>query len=129
MEGKKGKAGIIRDSKGKFVPGHITNPNGRPKDTPEDKIRKKATKQLIQEYKDGLTGALSKIEPVLIAKAMEGDVPAMKEIHARSMGMPTQEVEHTGGIKIEISQQGAMKYVPNTTPSDDTERPAQVQGS
>jgi len=82
-----------------FKPGVSGNPNGRPKDTPEDKIIKKATKQLIAEYKEGLGEALALIKPILIAKALEGDVPAIKEIHDRVMDKAKQSTDVTSDGK------------------------------
>jgi len=78
-----------------YKPGVSGNPKGRPKDTPEDIIRKKATKELIAEYKEGLGEALVLIKPVLIAKALEGDVPAIKEIHDRVMDKAKQATDIT----------------------------------
>jgi hypothetical protein len=78
---------------GKFVVG---NPGGgRPKETEQDKIVKKATKQLIEEYKEALGEALPLIKPVLIAKAMEGDISAIKEIHDRVMDKAKQPTDVT----------------------------------
>ena len=85
--------GVKRNDDGTFVAGTIPNPNGRPPETPEQKIIKKATKQLIAEYKEKLTEALSQVEPVLIAKAIGGDIQAIKELHDRSMGKPEQHIE------------------------------------
>ena len=66
------------------------NYDGRPPDTEDDKIRKKATKELIAEYKEALGEALPLIRPVLIAKALEGDITAIKEIHDRVMDKAKQ---------------------------------------
>lgn len=71
------------------------NYNGRPKDTPEDKIIKKATKQLIAEYKEALGESLPLIRPILIAKALEGDISAIKEIHDRVMDKSKQPTDIT----------------------------------
>jgi len=80
------KTGIIRDEQGRFVDGISGNPNGRPPDTPEEKVVKKATKEFINDYKEKLAEALPKISPVLIAKAIAGDIGAIKEVHDRVMG-------------------------------------------
>lgn len=90
------------------------NPGGgRPKDTPEDKIAKKATKQLIKDYQEKLAEALVKIEPVLVAKAIEGDVQAIKELHDRAMGKARQVVGIEGGEEgspILIAKEVADKF-------------------
>jgi len=88
------KIGIKRNPDGTFAVGYEGGP-GRPKDTPEQKIIKKATKELIAEYKEALGEALVLIRPVLIAKAMEGDVPAIKEIHDRVMDKAKQSTDIT----------------------------------
>ena len=69
-----------------FKKGVSGNKNGRPKKTEVEKIKDKATKQFIQEYKDNLAKALPKIEPVLVAKALEGDIMAIKEINSLIIG-------------------------------------------
>jgi hypothetical protein len=91
-----------RDEQGKFIPGVSGNPNGRPPDTEQDKIIKKATKELIAEYKESLGEALPLIKPILISKALEGDMTAIKEIHDRVMDKSKQpsEMEVKGNISI-----------------------------
>lgn len=84
-----------RDEKGRLLPGNCGNENGRPKDTEEDKLKKKATKQLIAEYKEALGQSLPLIRPVLIAKAIEGDMGAIKEIHDRVMDKAKQPTDIT----------------------------------
>lgn len=71
------------------------NLDGRPPDTEQDKIVKKATKELIAEYKEALGEALPLIKPILIAKALEGDMPAIKEIHDRVMDKSKQPTDIT----------------------------------
>jgi hypothetical protein len=87
------------DENGYFKEG---NPGGgRPKDTPEQKLIKKAAKQIIEEYKQALAEALPLIQPVLIAKAIEGDIQAIKEVHDRSMDKAKQATDITSkGEKI-----------------------------
>ena len=87
---------------GKFAVG---NPGGgRPPNSsipPEQLAIKKATKELIAEYKESLGESLVLIKPVLIAKALEGDVSAIKEIHDRVMDKAKQSTDiTTGGEKI-----------------------------
>ena len=72
------------------------NREGRPKETEETKIIRKARKQLIEEYKDALAEALPVINPVLIKKALTGNVPAIKEIHDRVMDKAKQPTEISG---------------------------------
>lgn len=78
---------------------------GRPPDSEETKLVRKANKQFIQEYKDKLAEALPLISPVLIAKAMEGDMQAIKELNDRVMGKAKESVEMTTGLKIEFSKE------------------------
>ena len=81
------------DENGKFKPG---NPGGgRLPDTPEQKLQKKAVKQIIAEYKEALAEALPFIQPVLIAKAIEGDMTAIKEVHDRAMDKAKQPTDIT----------------------------------
>lgn len=94
--------GEIRDKLGRILPGHALPGAGRPKDTPADKIRKKAQKELIAEYKEGLVEALQLISPVMIAKALEGDISAIKEVNDRALGKAAQSVDMTSkGDKLE----------------------------
>jgi hypothetical protein len=105
LEGSR-KIKVLRDDKGRIIPGQESiNPDGRPKDTPEKKIVKKAIKQLIAEYKEGLAEALPKIKPVLIAKAMEGDVPAIRELHDRVMDKAKQATDVNTKIDATIKHQ------------------------
>lgn len=79
------------------------NRNGRPPETEETKIVRKATKDLIKEYKEKLAEALPLINPVLIAKALDGDLGSIKEINDRVMGKSKETVEHQGGLSIEFA--------------------------
>lgn len=78
-----------------FKPGESGNPAGRPKETEEQKLLRKTRKQLIEEYKDALAEALPLISPVLVAKALEGDIPAIKELHDRTMDKAKQATDIT----------------------------------
>ena len=89
------QSGVIRNEQGRFIPGVSGNPEGRPPDTLQDKIIKKATKELIAEYKESLGEALPLIKPVIIAKALEGDMTAIKEIHDRVMDKAKQSTDIT----------------------------------
>jgi len=74
----------------------IGNPGGgRPKDTEETKALRKATKQIITDYREALSEALPFIQPVLIAKAIDGDMTAIKEIHDRTMDKARQATDIT----------------------------------
>lgn len=75
---------------------------GRPADSLEKKIEKKAIKQLVQEHKQALAEMLEEIEPVLKAEALKGNVPAIREIHDRAMDKPAQAI--TGG------EEGSMPF-------------------
>lgn len=84
-----------RDEKGRLLPGNTANPNGRPIETDEEKLIKKATDRVIGEYTEKLIEALPKISPVLISKAIkgDGDIVAIKEIHDRVMGKPKASLD------------------------------------
>lgn len=94
---------------GKFIEG---NPGGgRPPETEEVKLIKKARRELIEEYKDALAEALPFLSPILVAKAMEGDVSAIRELHDRVMNKPPQDVT-SGGEKIQqIPIYGGLAHV------------------
>lgn len=79
------------------------NREGRPPMTEEEKLFKKAQRDLIKEYKESLRDALPLISPVLIAKALEGDMPAIKEVNDRVMGKSKETVEHQGNLSIQFA--------------------------
>ena len=83
----------IRDEKGQFVDGHPDLGAGRPVETQEKKIVKRAIKEIVAEYKENLANALPQIEPVVIAKAIAGDMTAVKEIHDRVMDKARQPTD------------------------------------
>jgi hypothetical protein len=83
-----------------FPKGQSGNPNGRPKGikmTDEEKEIKRATKELVKDYIDKLAGSLPEISPILISKAMEGDIIAIKEINDRVMGKSISPIDITTG--------------------------------
>lgn len=88
--------GIKRKEDGTFNIGTAGGP-GRPADTPESILVKKATKELIKEYKESLGEALPLIKPIIIAKALKGDMSAIKEIHDRVMDKAKQPTDITSG--------------------------------
>lgn len=112
------ETGIIRDEQGRFIEGVSGNPEGRPPMTPEEKIAKKATKEFISEYKEKLGAALPLISPVLIAKALEGDMTAIKEINDRVMGKAEQHTDITtaGQPIIEVAKEIVDKNALNSSP-------------
>lgn len=95
IENQESKTGVIRDEQGKFIPGVSGNPNGRPPMTEEEKLVKKAREKFIDEYIQKLTEALPQITPVLIQKASEGDMNAIKEVNDRVMGKARQSTDIT----------------------------------
>ena len=76
---------------------------GAPKLTPAKKLereaKRKAIKELIANYQQSLADALEKVSPVLIAKALKGDVAAIRELNDRVMGKPQQKTDITSGGK------------------------------
>lgn len=102
--------GDKRDELGRFVVGYEGGP-GRPPETEADKIAKKATKELIAEYKEALGESLPMITPVLIAKALDGDLQSIKEINDRVMGKAEQHTDITtqGKPIIQIASEIAVK--------------------
>jgi uncharacterized protein YnzC (UPF0291/DUF896 family) len=88
-------AGEGRNEQGQWVKGISGNPEGSKPLTEEEKKLRKATKEYIEDYKNKLAEALPKISPILIAKALEGDIQAIKEINDRVIGKPKQPI--TGG--------------------------------
>ena len=84
------KTSDIRNPDGTFKEGVSGNPSGRPPETPEQAITKRAIKELVKEYKEDLAQVLPQVKPVLIKKAIEGDMTAIKEIHDRVMDKAKQ---------------------------------------
>lgn len=105
------------------------NKEGRPPDTPEQKIFKKAMKEFIKDYKQQLAESLPLISPILIAKALGGDIRAIREINDRVMGKPEQQTDITSGgekLSIQISKEIAEKNDIDTEPKDNSSGQAQV---
>jgi len=88
--------GIKRNEDGTFAEGKIGGPGRNPM-TEEDKLKKKAQKEYIEEYKQCLAEALPMISPVLIAKAVDGDIQAIKEVNDRAIGKAQNNVDITTG--------------------------------
>lgn len=70
-----------------FQPGQSGNPNGRPKSRPFKEALKKAL-EAVGDDKD----QLRLVAQALVAKAMDGDVPAIKELADRLDGKVTQPI-------------------------------------
>ncbi len=104
--------GFIRNTDGTFTKGTAPGP-GRPADTPERVVEKKAIKQIVEEYKAKLADSLDRIEPILVAKALDADVSAIKEIHDRVMGKAAQPISGVDGQPIMVQ---ITKYVDNLPP-------------
>lgn len=81
------------------------NRNGRPPMTEGEKLIAKAKRDFVKEYTEGLKEALPMISPILIAKALGGDMAAIKEVNDRAMGKPRQNVglEVDGGLEIKFA--------------------------
>ena len=103
-------SGIIRDELGRFPPGVSGHPEGRPLETQEQKIARKAVKEIIADYKEKLTDLLPDLPKVLQELAIQGDISAIKEILNRVMGLPSQPIEMSGGMSLEHS--GKMEMTP-----------------
>ena len=86
MDVENQERGNNRDEQGRFREGISGNLNGRPLQTLEEKLVKKATRDYVEEYKSRLAKSLIKIDPVLVGKAEQGDMLAIKEIHAVVVG-------------------------------------------
>ena len=105
---------------GKFIEG---NPGGgRPPDTLEKKIEKKAVKQLVDEYKESLSDVLPMLSPVLKAMALAGEIQAIKEVHDRIMGKPEQKNDITTDGKpiVFVAPEVAIKNAIDSEPSSDS---------
>ena len=86
------KIGDNRQPDGTFGPGNNANPGGRPLDTEEYKLKRLVLKKVIANYQESLAEILPDLPPVLKAKALSGDIQAIKEIHSRVMGDPPKDL-------------------------------------
>lgn len=85
-----------------FQKGISGNPRGKLKGTKnnlEKAARKRAFDLLFQEHKERLLEALDKVDPVLVKKAVEGNVPAISEFYDRAVGKPVQRHDLTSDGK------------------------------
>jgi hypothetical protein len=82
-----------------FQPGQSGNPNGRPKSKPF----KRALSEALKAAEDD-SDILKAVALALVAKAKDGDVPAIKEIADRLDGKVTQPIggdEDAGPITVQ----------------------------
>ena len=93
---KSGRILPERDAHGRLKKGFSGNLAGKPVESRETKAIRRATKELMASYKEKLAEALPEISPVLIAKAIQGDLGSIKEVHDRVFGKPNQSTEITG---------------------------------
>lgn len=124
-----GKVGKGRPPKDKqFKPGQSGNPKGRKPQTPEEKKVKRAIDELVKEYKERLAQALPDISEVLVKSAIEGNMPAIKELNDRVMGKPEQKSDITsGGEKILVMPaELILKNESNTLTGDNSQGQSQV---
>ena len=76
----------------------VGNPGGpgRPALTEEQKLIKKATKDIINEYKESLAEVLPELSPIIKEKALNGDIAFIKELHevteVKSDKNPTMQI-------------------------------------
>jgi len=111
-------AGECRDEAGRWIKGVSGNPLGSNVLTEEErlerKLKKEAQQKFIDDYINKLTEALPEITPVLIQKATEGDLTAIKEVNDRVMGKARQNIGLDGGDKDKpISITGITYIQPN----------------
>lgn len=87
MTDKPKKIGVIRNPDGTFMPGVVTNPNGRPKDTLSVVS---AIKKKLKECPDGGDKTYLDLLITRIFKSAidQGDVQMIKDIINRIDGMP-----------------------------------------
>ena len=77
------------------------NLKGRKVETKEQKLVRKVQKEFVKEYKESLASILPKLSPVLIEKALGGDIQAIKEIHSIVVGEAPKHIDLTSqGEKI-----------------------------
>lgn len=84
-----GNTGVIRDDKGRFVPGVSGNPDGKPKGSLSLVALLKRELEKISEG-EKMTYADVFIKKVLKGAIIDGDVQLLKEIFNRVDGMPKQ---------------------------------------
>jgi len=78
-----------RDEHGRLLPGHTANPNGRPK-------KGYSITETFREMFEKDPKKKAELASTIFAKAMQGDIAAMKLLWNYMDGMPMQGVELTG---------------------------------
>lgn len=104
-----------RNKPGNFKPGNKANPLGLAIIPPEERARRKAKKvayqQVVESFKQAFFGNVEAntdgISKALIAKALKGDVLALKEINDRVLGKVKQADEGNDDVRSE----GVKEYV------------------
>jgi hypothetical protein len=93
--------GWKRNGDGTFGEGN--KGGGSKPQTEEEKNKKKVMKEAVEKYLEELTLALKDISPVLKAKALEGDMNAIKEVNDRAMGKSKNTTDvTTNGESLQI---------------------------
>jgi len=85
----------------------LAAPNN-PKGAKSDKLWRDAIQRAVKRRLDGTDEpqALDRLADKLVAKGLEGDIPAIKEIGDRLDGKPAQSImtdDENGPIKLEIT--------------------------
>lgn len=107
---------VKRDALGRILPGQkIPFLTGRPKDTPADKLNKKAVKEIVKEFREKLAEYLPRISPILVRKALKGDLTAIGQILDRTMGKAPQSTEFSGSLGLPFN---IMIQKDGTNPED-----------
>lgn len=105
----------IRNPDGTFAQGTAPGP-GRPPDTEEVIIQKKAVKEIVKEYKESLAEVLPALSTVLKEKALTGDIPAIKEVHDRVMDKAPQAITGAEGGALVITFDNAFNETKDVLP-------------
>ena len=82
---------VARANDGRWLPGQSANPSGRRKSKP---FLEALNRALEAKAEDG-RAKLEHVAEAMVKAALDGEVPALKEIADRLDGKPTQEMEVT----------------------------------
>jgi len=114
-QAKASKGKPKRNKKGQLLPGHTANPEGMTPLTKEQSLQKKAEKTALEQYavefKESLGSSLHLISPILVKKALEGDIQAIKEV--------ISVVIEKGSTKVDLNVRGAIAHGHALYPEDD----------